>query len=268
MFGFLVRKGCQILALAFLVASVPLDHACAGTFMFNADPQNNTGTSANDLEIGLRSTSAIDVGGVWEHTSEKPMVPTVAFPSYTIIFNNNPTLTINYYGATIPDGDWTHVGAYGTAVAAPTVTSAYWTEGGFPINGGSIPFPSVSFVNYGAVDFGVVRATMYNPQGLVINTVWYEGPADPGSSSFASLFNSNPGTPTIYVSWAFNTPSPTPIPIQDLNENLTGFGPESSIHTLSIPEPSSLLMLELGLGLCGCVLHGKRGRAASHRDKR
>jgi hypothetical protein len=255
MLGFLARKGSTILALAFAVASAPLDHARAGSFYLNVDENNNSGSPAYGLEIGLGSNFTIQVDGTYQHTS--PNSPSVAFPNPGAISGSpGKSPEIEWKGATIGMGVWTHVGAYGRSANDLYLAGAHWLDNSGMFSGAATGTPSISFVNWDAPDFGVVRVTMYGGNGSVLGHAWWEVPAQPGSTSFATVVNADLNTPTIYASWAYNTPSPTPIPIQDLNESLTGFGPESPITSLSIPEPSSLLLL--GLGACGCVLYGKR----------
>lgn len=256
MLGSLSRRGCRVLALAFLIAAVPLDQAFAGVFYFNTDFKNLSGTPVNDLEIILQSSSAIHVNGLFSTTSL--MAPTTAFPPGTISNNDTSVVDLSWSGSTIGNGVWTHVGAYGTDTATVSISSANWTIDGFPAGG--VPIPSVLPYDPLGSEFGVVRATLYSALsgGEVIGHLWYELPADDGATTFASVFNANSQTPTIYASWAFNTPSSSLIPLDALNESLTGFGPESPIRSLVTPEPSSLLILGLGLGVCGCFRHRKQ----------
>ena len=189
MFGFFARNGSKALAVAFLVASVPLDRAFAGSYTFNGDFQNNTGSDQNELDITLHSTSFINVTAQYVHTS--PESPSVAFTLYLDPGNNTKSVELQNFGATIPNGYWTHVGASYTATTAASAAPAVWKDITFMSRG--IPFPSVNFVNPLGVDFGVIRATMYSApiNGSVIGHLWYEGPVDAGTTSFASLFNAN-----------------------------------------------------------------------------
>jgi hypothetical protein len=159
----------------------------------------------------------------------------------TVSGNGTDQVTVNYSGTSFSEGQWTHVGIRGTGTDHAMIENAYWTISGVPVDSIDGHQAGVDFSGTSS-DWSIVRVTDYDSSGHVIGHNWSEAQA--GGFSLVG----NPGV-DLYVSYA-TLLSPTEIPLDQLNENLGGFGPESPVITLSgTPEPSSLVLASVG-SLC------------------
>ena len=105
----------------------------------------------------------------------------------------------------------------------------------------------------------IVRVTDYDANHDVIGHNWTEQQA----SGFT--LTGNPGV-NLDVSYATMI-SPTEIPLDQLNENLVGFGPESPIMTLSAtPEPSSLVLTSISFLFLAVYVRLRRRGAPPRRS--
>jgi len=209
----------------------------------NADIANTTGQTVNDYEIQLSLPGgSIYVSDVYMSTAHNGQ-PGAAFTMDTIANNGSGLVTIEFSGATLLPGQWTHVGAEGTSSSPAVVqTLAEWTFNGAPVgpNGLSGKLLDLPSGNANDSNFETARVTFYDAPaiGNVIGHEWIEvngnGPQD------VQLVNSNPIP--LYGSVAYLN-SPTLIPLDQLNETLGGFGADGNIMTFSaVPEPASLFM--------------------------
>jgi hypothetical protein len=266
------RQLAIAVAVAAVLASVPI--------MARADiqlPCENNGdmecpvNGANGYQVVYTASTPFTVGQIYVGPSDNPAVPASAENSFppgsptqgvlldvssngTVTSNGSPVtnitvtgngtdqVTVNYSGTTFSEGQWTHVGIRGTGTTDAMIQNAYWSINGTPVDSIDGHQAGVDFSGTSS-QWMVVRVTDYDSMGNVIGHNWSEAQA--GGFSLVG----NPGV-NLYVSYA-TLLSPTEIPLDQLNESLTGFGQESSIFTLSaVPEPSSLVLASVGsLGL-------------------
>ncbi len=150
--------------------------------------------------------------------------------------NDSTHVTVTYTGTTFNQNDWTHVGLVGMGNGV-TISNSYWSVNGTSVNSGPGHQAGVGFKGTSS-NFLLVRVTDYDANNNVIGHEWAEQQA----TGYALTGSTVP----LRVSMA-TMESPTEIPINQLNGDLTGFGPESPITTLNaVPEPSSLILVSLG----------------------
>jgi hypothetical protein len=257
------------IAAAAVMAMVP-GATWAGPAFPNLNNQDMTcpTTGVNDYEVVYTSSTAFTVGQIWVGPSDQPHSDTNAFypgtatqgefatvssngsvtyngnpvPNITVVGNGTKDVAVTFTGTTFTAGQWTHVGIFGTGASHASIANAYWTINGSPVNSLDGHQAGVKFTGTSS-NWLLVRVTDYNAADQVIGHNWTEAQA----TGFTLV--GNPGV-NLNVSYATMI-SPTQIPLDQLNENLTGFGTESSIMTLSsTPEPSSIVLASLGvLGL-------------------
>jgi hypothetical protein len=237
-------------------------------------------TGANDFEVFYTSTGGpLNVTSIWDGISDQPQANTKSFPpgntavppahgafsqvsGNTVTFMGNPisaiqisgngttSVAVTFSGTTFNANDWTHVGIFGTGNAR--ITDSFWTINGVPVFSNDGHMPGVAFTGT-STSWLIVRVTIYDALNNVIGHEWAEEQATADSLTGS-------GVP-LFVSTATMLSS-TQIPLDQLNENLGGFGPESPITPLpSLPEPSSLALA--GAGLLGLALARARSRRAT-----
>jgi hypothetical protein len=118
----LARRAPAALPLALVLLLAASGPARAG-FLFNTDFQNTTGMAANDLHLMLTANQNINITQTYSATV--PTQISTAFPNATVTGNNSKAVTIDWTGATVSNGNWTHVGAQtNSAVTGLTVNQA------------------------------------------------------------------------------------------------------------------------------------------------
>jgi hypothetical protein len=222
---------------------------CGFGLAFNIDFTNTTGSIADDFHIKLSTSTPVNVLQTFEGGA-------VSFNPGTITGDGTTTVEIDWSGATVNPGQTTHIGASASSGSVMDVTYAlesWWTHGGQKIgsHGYDGAGPTVAFT--GAASFApnagwtVARVTLFTDLAgtNVVGTEWVEEEGD-----FARIFNASPYGP-IFASVA-TLSSPDPIPLEDLNFSLTGFGLDGPIMQLDpVPEPGTVLLIITGL--MGCV---------------
>jgi hypothetical protein len=171
-------------------------------------------------------------------------------PVTNITVSNNDTskVTVTFTGTTFNAGDWTHIGVNGTG-SSVHVEDSWWSTSGTESSSIDGHQPGVTFQGT-STNWEIVRVTLYDPQDNVIGHEWVEQQA----TGFVLTGSSVP----LDVSTATMI-SPTEIPLDQLNGNLTGFGPESGIMTLSaMPEPSALILASVGF--LGVLIYARASR--------
>jgi hypothetical protein len=165
-----------------------------------------------------------------------------------VTFHTDPTSS----QPVIPAGDWTHVGIFGSGRGR--MVDSFWTSNGVPVNSSQGHMPGVVFQGSSS-NWLVERVTLYDAFGNPIGHEWVEDQAT-GFSLVGSGVDLYYSTATLI--------SPTEIPLDQLNNELPGFGPESPVQVLaaSVPEPASVLLL--GVGASGLFVYGWRRRKAGH----
>ena len=242
---------------------------------------------ANDYEVVYTASTAFTIGQIYVGPSDNKSVSPGNENSFypgtatqgafvnvaangTVTYNGSPIsnitvsgnatdqVTVTYSGTTFSQGQWTHVGIRGTGTTHATIENAYWTINGVPVNSIDGHQAGVDFSGTSS-EWLIVRLTDYGAMGDVIGHNWSEAQA----SGFTLV--GNPGV-DLYVSYATMLSS-SEIPLDQLNEGLTGFGAESPVMTLSgTPEPSSLVLASIGsLGLVAYAW-GRRRRAGTRRS--
>jgi hypothetical protein len=209
--------------------------ATAGFLSFNSDFVNTTGSLLNDYHVKMVSTAPITISSTWQTGGN------VQFNPGTVSGNGTNTVTIDWSGATVNQGQTTHVGA-STAAFDPNIkiVESWWTVGGvkFTTTGNQA---SANFT--GGANFAVARISIFNDSlgTTLLGTEWMEGPGN-----FQNVQNQTTDGP-LFVKVALLT-STTVIPLQNLNFSLTGFGADSAVQTLPpVPEPASAVALGVGL---------------------
>jgi hypothetical protein len=190
------------------------------------------GSPSSDVELNVDPpTGAVSYNGV-------PVT------NITVSGQDTTQVTVTYTGTSFSAGQWAHVGIIGTGATTAAMENSYWTKNGTPVASTEGHQPGVEFSGT-STDWLVVRVTDYDAMGNVIGHNW----SDAQASNFSLV--GNPGV-DLFVSCATML-SPTEIPLDLLNEGLTGFGAESSIMPLTapVPEPSSLVAALGVLGMSG-----------------
>jgi hypothetical protein len=198
------------------------------------------GTSTKGLVLSVSSNGTIS-----DPTTGKIVT------NITISGNDSTHVTLTYTGTTFNQNDWTHVGLGGIGNGV-TISNSYWSENGSQVKSSAGHQPGIGF-NGTSSTFILVRITDYDTNNNVIGHEW----AEQQSASFRLMGTTVP----LHVSMAEMT-SPMEIALDNLNANLTGFGPESTIMTLAaVPEPSSLILTVVGLlGMLGYTQIRRLGR--------
>ena len=220
----------------------------AGFLSFNTDLVNTTGSVLNDYHVKLVSTAPITISDTFQSGGD------VVFNSGVVNGNGTNSVTIDWSGATVNQGQTSHVGA-ATAAYDPSIIiqESWWTFGGvkFVPNTGT---QATGFFSGGSF-FTVARISIFDSPGAttLLGTEWMQG-----AGNLLNVANRTSDGP-IYVKVATRT-SQNAIPLSDLNFSLTGFGPDSPVLQLSpVPEPSSLLTF--GVGMLCLVGYARRRRA-------
>jgi hypothetical protein len=239
---------------------------------------------ANDYEVVYTASTAFTVGQIYAGPSDNPSIPpgdrnsfspgtpgkgafvdvssdgTVTYngsviSNINVSGNGTDRVTVTYSGTTFSQGQWAHVGIRGMGTTRATIENAYWAINGVPVNSGDGHQAGVDFSGTFS-EWLIVRVTDYDSVGNVIGHNWSEAQA----SDFSLV--GNPGV-DLYVSYA-TLLSPTEIPLDQLNEDLTGFGRDKTPFTLSgTPEPSAMVLASVGsLGLM-VYAWGRRRRAGT-----
>ena len=208
----------------------------AGFLAFNTDFTNTTGSIVNDYHVKLVSDQPINVSNTWQIGGQ------VQFNAPTITGGGTGTVQLDWSGATVNQGQTTHVGVSTTAYQPNLrIVESWWTIGG-------VKFDGTPLVNAGfnaAPGFTVAQVRLYDDilGTHLVSTQWIEAP---GELASISSFNG-----TVYASWATRR-SNSVIPLQDLNESLGGFGSFTPIA--AVPEPPALALLLAGSLMIGWIL--------------
>jgi hypothetical protein len=238
-----MKTFCRSILFALLPMVISMFSLCvtANAAFMNTDFQNTTGNMANDYHLKLVSNAPITVFDTYEHGGNA----NVTFNAPKINGNGSNSVTLDWSGATVNNKDITHVGfaAYGMA----EVAESYWTVGGLELH------PRIGFLTAvfsgATTDFLVERILLFSDLSgtELIGTIWWEDQA-------MAVTNYNFSGVVAFASVSTARFS-TEIPLEDLNESLTGFGSESAIQQYTpsaVPEPASLLLMASSLaGLFG-----------------
>jgi hypothetical protein len=208
------------------------------------DLPGHTGTNGDFVMVSPNGTLT-DTNSSDPNVSQYIQVSGNQTDRVTITFTVVPDTSLggSYSTNLFPQGYGTHVGIRGDG--SVRVADSYWSNGGTAANSSDGHLPGVNFSGT-SIDWLVTRVSIYDSSGNVIGQEWEEQQA----ASF-SLTGSNV---PLYVSYA-TLLSPTQIPLEDLNNSLTGFGSESPVVRLAaaaVPEPSGLVIASIGiLGMLG-----------------
>jgi hypothetical protein len=260
--GFIGAARAVAVLLAFVAPSSGDVRAAFQSQKFNCD-FTSPGTE-NEFTIVVVSGAAINLDELVLNLSDTPGHPTLSFPPFpapqhlfgppfpaniTVSGNGTQQVTVTFSGQTFPAGYWTHVGVGTLGNNDIHIAESHWSENGAPAGGMAGAVPGVKFLGASA-SWTVERVALYDATNNVIGHEWAEAQ---GSGPVI--------TPTdvgLYYSTA-TLISPTQIPLDQLNNSLGGFGPESPIQFLppaSAPAPPTLVLACVG-GLC---LLGRRWR--------
>jgi hypothetical protein len=229
----------------------------AGIWHYNQDLKNTTGQSVNDLHMELVSNGAISLTDTYQCIWCLGNGPAASAPFGlpNISGSGSGQVNIDWSGATVNNGEWTHVGWEGTATNPITIFGAYWTRNGIPvlpkITGVSTPWNvSGEGIFGGAAAWITIRVSILDNLDNVIATQWWETQSD------ATLGLTNMTGDTIRATVAVLN-SPTEIALANLNGQLTGFGRESPIQTIdpegffAAPAPATLWLVASALSGLG-----------------
>ncbi|HBL27154.1 MAG TPA: hypothetical protein DD490_10000 [Acidobacteria bacterium] len=203
--------------LVLATASALLLPLAATATLMNADIVNTTGSVANDYHVKLESPNGkpINVGSTFEAGGN--VMFNDALSSGGVSGNGTSSVTINWSGATVNQGQTVHVGAY--APEDFIIRESWWTFGGVPLvpakTTGKLASAKFNNVNQQWV---VVQIALWSDIRGTRNLghEWIEG-----NGTGAYIFNAT--CAPIYASWSFRRPSDTQVPLEDLNPALSGF---------------------------------------------
>lgn len=239
----MMREAVILSCVLSVFATVGLQPANA--VLMNTDFENTTGNVANDYHLKVVSTNPIPIDNTFTSGGD------VAFNAPTVTGAGTTSVSLDFAGATVNPGQTTHVGFLSIGNFDVKVAESFWTFGGLEILP-RIGMASATFTG-AASDFLVARVSLFDDLAgsNLIGTMWWE---DQASSATINNFTTEP----VYASIAFARFS-NMIPLENLNESLTGFGTESGIQFLApIPEPETYAMLMAGLGLIGFMTRRRR----------
>jgi hypothetical protein len=224
----------QILAItaAVIVLATSITNA---KVLFNYDLPNTTGQAANDYHIKMEANENIDIIKTYEIGGDEQFANAM-FDG--VEGNGTKVVTINWHhipGYTVDQGQTTHIGA-GIEGEEEEENPAGWriTESWWTFDGEKLTSPTsgrlATVVFNGTIsdNWLTVKIELYDDilGTNLIGTGWIEG-----RGTDATISNQTTGG-SIYARWAFNTPTSTMIPLEELNESLGDFGPFTPIVEL------------------------------------
>jgi hypothetical protein len=256
----------QIILLVSAVIALGAGEANADV-LFNTHFENTTGNVANDYHIKMVADENITIDATFESGGD--VVFDDALTTGGVQGNGTQSVTINWSGATVNPGQTVHVGA-GTGIGGGTpnnlrITESWWTVGLVKMVSDTLRcFASADFNGTaGSGDWVVVQLEIFDDiEGTnLIGRQWIEG-----RGTSAVITNETYGR-SIFARWAFNTPSPDMIPLEDLNEDLGGFGSFGPIVELAPAVPTltewGLMVLALLLLTAACWMLWRRRKVAA-----
>ena len=228
-----MKKNIIVLIMLFCATLAP-----TWAIVMNTDFINTTGNVANDYHLKLVCPTPITIDSTFQSGGQ------VVFDPPTITGNGTNTVSLDFAGATVNNGETTHIGFADIGNFDIKVAESFWTFGGIEILP-RLAMATATF-NGAAGDFLVARISLYDDMlgSNLIGMMWWEEQA-----AMADIYNYT--TESMYASVSFGRFQDM-IQLEDLNESLTGFGPESQIQFYAgVPEPMSLLLTAIGLAsLC------------------
>ncbi len=255
----------RTLVLVFLIVSIiglQTGNAFAGSLWFNTLLPNTTGNIVNDYHMKYVHTKPMTVQSIY-NCCEPPSVSWVKFPTAVPAGSGSNTVTLDWSGATLNNGEQTHIGAYITwdDGGEPVITENYWTFGGTEV----VPRPVVldpSWSSGNGGGYSILRYELLDTStSTTLSVNWQEMDGGPGPYTLT-----NNSTRTVTVSGLSTRRVSRPIPGDQLNVALGGFGdplPDfvlapGAFSTINVPNTGlntsllavlGFLILTMGTGL-------------------